>query len=687
MQFLWCCQRGRGGPEGTAKTVESCLEPRRSLSIIRTIEVDGDPIPEERLYAPVPYPAWDSSLKSTWQEKAAGSSVVYQHLACGCPSEFEEESSLDSPRACQVVTQNGAIRPVCVRAASILCGVIVVLAALWHARWGQMGVLDTAFHASFHASHRKPAPIHRHRHWLICGSSSNSSSSSDGSCWEPPLAQWRDSPAALASRVADFTSLPGVPPGALELVAKHWQASPPKFRGARIRLAQVAAFARELLESDPFKTGDKVPYLDFRSSGSRSGAIAVTQRQLAFLVVNILMGNDIPAGNGLSAALQHCGASLPGRSGLLLSLLSFLAVLSQELAPGSQGTTLLAATPRERDGSWRDLLANSSLEAPLVCIQTDNGTDCGLKDFMSGGTPFQALTDIAGGSVGGGAQLCVTADGQDESLVQFYSEVLAFSFFVDSTMSATWMLPVPWTLLGARRYLRDINGQSTRDGCGKVHEQNWLNEEISSKTVNVPLGASTAVVAASAFVAVASNCSQCLAGDHCDMPALVNNRCETQRQHLDSDVDLWYQAYEPSMYHAVVQEAFRSIVQRIGTGPWGAGVWYGDSQLSFLTVWLATSLLSGTRTTLDYYIYDHFCENPGNQCFVLGAEDCASCLKRSRSNTGVEAFWCGTLGAKDMVAQFQGKSAKALYQALASKVVSSSKGPPKQVFDLLAADT
>jgi hypothetical protein len=473
-------------------------------------------------------------------------------------------------------------------------------------------------------------------------------------------------------------------------VAKHWQASPPQFRGARIRLTQVAAFARELLESDPFKTGDKVPYLDLRSSGNRGGAIAVTQRQLAFLVVNILMGNEIPAGDGLSAALQHCGSSLPGRSGILLSLLSFLAVLSQELAPGSQGTTLVAATPRDRDGSWKDLLANSSLEAPVVCVHTDNGPDCGLKDFMSGGTPFQALTDIAGGSVGGGAQLCTTADSQDESLVQFYSEVLAFSFFVDSTSSATWMLPVPWALLGARRYLREITGQSTtsgpfRDSCGEVHEHDWLNEDISSKTVNVPLGTSTAVLAASAFVAVASNCSRCLAGDQCDMPALVNNRCQTQRQHLDSDVELWYQAYRPNMYHSVVQEAFRSTVQRIGSGPWGAGVWYGDSQLSFLTVWLATSLLGGT--TLDYYVYDHFCENPGNQCFVLGAEDCASCLKRSRSNTGVEAFWCGTLGAKDMVAQFQGKSAEALYQALASKVLSSAKGPPKQVFDLLAADT
>merc|ERR1712190_428726 len=114
-------------------------------------------------------------------------------------------------------------------------------------------------------------------------------------------------------------------------------------------------------------------------------------------------------------------------------------------------------------------------------------TDCGLEDFMSGGTPSQALTDIAGGVVGGGALLCDVADSQDESLVQFYSEVLAFAFFTSTknnpSDTASSMLPVPFALLGARRYLRDITGQSSNSGtCGQIVQKDWLNEEIVRST-------------------------------------------------------------------------------------------------------------------------------------------------------------------------------------------------------------
>ncbi len=35
---------------------------------------------------------------------------------------------------------------------------------------------------------------------------------------------------------------------------------------------------------------------------------------------------------------------------------------------------------------------------------------------------------------------------------------------------------------------------------------------------------------------------------------------------------------------ATAHQAYSAVVSRIGTGPWGAGVWYGDSQHSFLTV-------------------------------------------------------------------------------------------------------
>merc|ERR1712190_522891 len=122
---------------------------------------------------------------------------------------------------------------------------------------------------------------------------------------------------------------------------------------------------------------------------------------------------------------------------------------------------LVAVTPKGVDmQSWRQKLNQHRLTPPTLCLRQGQGTECGLADFMSGGTPFQALTDIAGGVVGGGALLCGIADSQDESLVQFYSEVLAFAFFASSA-GAHQMLPVPFTLLGARRYLRDLSGESS----------------------------------------------------------------------------------------------------------------------------------------------------------------------------------------------------------------------------------
>jgi len=181
-------------------------------------------------------------------------------------------------------------------------------------------------------------------------------------------------------------------------------------------------------------------------------------------------------------------------------------------------------------------------------------------------------------------------------------------------------------------------------------------------------------LASSAFVAVASKCSECVA-EQCTREQNLNHLCDSQRRHLDSDVALWYQAFEPTMYEAAVQDALRGVARRIGTGPWGAGEWHGDSQQYFLAVWLATSLIGGT---LDYYMYDRFCENPGNQCFVLGDAGCRDCIAASGLGGIVNMSQCGRQSVYDLVQQLTGKSTQVLYDAL-----STVKGPPKQVFDLL----
>jgi len=318
------------------------------------------------------------------------------------------------------------------------------------------------------------------------------------------------------------------------------------------------------------------------------------------------------------------------------------------------------------------------LNSPTICQTIGQGSSptCNKPDFMQGGAYGQAMTDIAGDVVGGGSQLCQLADSQDESLVQFYGEVLAMSFFVSSGPSPK-MLPVPWVLLGARSYMQRLTGESVPGHtCGHILETNWLNDGIPEATAQVPLNGNTVSVPASSFVAVASRCSAADANGKCSLGQLQNNNCDVQRRHLEGDVRLWYQAFEAQNYPPAVQQAFAGVVISVGTGPWGAGVWYGDSQQYFLAVWLATSLLS-SGNNLDYYLYDHFCENPANQCFVLGAAGCSSCIASSGEHS-VNAGRCGSASVQDMIQMYAGQPALALYNTL--KDVGA---PPSQVFDLL----
>merc|ERR1712087_73083 len=106
---------------------------------------------------------------------------------------------------------------------------------------------------------------------------------------------------------------------------------------------------------------------------------------------------------------------------------------------------------------------------------------------------------------------------------------------------------------------------------------------------------------------------------------------------------------------------------------------YGDSQQYFLTVWLATSLLQNGETALDYYLYSRFCENPGNQCFVLGSQACSQCIANSKLGIHVQPGQCGAHSVDDMVERYAGQPAQTLYSAL-----SNVGPPPAQVFDLLS---
>ncbi|CAE7551379.1 unnamed protein product, partial [Symbiodinium microadriaticum] len=114
-------------------------------------------------------------------------------------------------------------------------------------------------------------------------------------------------------------------------------------------------------------------------------------------------------------------------------------------------------------------------------------------------------------------------------------------------------------------------------------------------------------------------------------------------------------AYNSANYHEAVSQTFAAVVKRIGTGPWGGGLWQGDCQQYFLAVWLATSMLPAME--LDYYIYDHFCENAGHQCFVLEKGLCEKCIQLSGMSAVIDASRCGDAGAAEMVQRMNGRQA------------------------------
>lgn len=271
--------------------------------------------------------------------------------------------------------------------------------------------------------------------------------------------------------------------------------------------------------------------------------------------------------------------------------------------------------------------------------------------------------------------MCDLANTQEESAVQFYSEVLALSFFAGGR---TKMLSVPIAILGTRRYMSDISGETDNGVCGYIKQQNWLNEDIGRSLVSAPVGDRDVPIAASSFVAIESICIACYAAKKCSLDELMNNRCDVQRRHLDMDVSLLYGAYESSLYNPSISGAFRRVVKRIGTGPWGAGDWRGDSQQSFLAFWIAASLISDV--SLDYYAYSRFCENAGNQCLVLGGEACKACLRRTYpwQGTGgklVSEWSCSEPGIHDVVNKFKGRPAGEVHNAL-----YQVSGPSRSVF-------
>lgn len=160
------------------------------------------------------------------------------------------------------------------------------------------------------------------------------------------------------------------------------------------------------------------------------GYIALTQRHMAFICANTILGNSLNMPNNSLAKVSTDCKQTPQ----LFSWLSFLVILSLELTPGDFGTLIIMSRGVLNTSAFNNLLSNAGT---LIDVNITRYRESDTyPDFMSMTTPGQTLVDISGGNIGGGGgDFCSLANTQDETLIIFYPEV-TLALFSPNTISA-----------------------------------------------------------------------------------------------------------------------------------------------------------------------------------------------------------------------------------------------------------
>lgn len=345
---------------------------------------------------------------------------------------------------------------------------------------------------------------------------------------------------------------------------------------------------------------------------------------------------------------------------------------------------------------------------------------------MTGGLMGQAAQDISAMFLGGYVygNVCDLGGGQDERMMVYFPEVSALTFFLseagpDGTYGPPQLRQPAW-ILGARRLRVGLDGTARFQSIFEVDQK----VPLSSDLVSVNLGRrSVSISGSTPFLAFMSE-NQGMLGWPESKAALMlarSNRATQQREtrpeskhSFDKQVRAWYRAVALSSYPPPVQTALRAIVTSIGTGPWGAGLWWGDSQVSLIASWVghaAAAASWGNALPMDYYLYSTFTENPGNQCLLHSSANCQACLARcaaaAREPGGQTAFWlpgaaftlggappspcaaaptgeaCGRVGLEELVAAYSSKSAGALWREVEAAMSAAGGDTSHSVFDLM----
>jgi len=479
--------------------------------------------------------------------------------------------------------------------------------------------------------------------------------------------------------------------------------------------------------------------------------VTYSRRQVCYIVAKSLIGSKTAGyGNGLERFLHKdvygkCTAAGSDFGRAFWSLLAACAA-DPTLAAGAHGPVLLAAKGEEPPAmaDVRSLADSAPLAgAGLRTCLYDDGTDpTGLAvarvpeaacrgppqsdrpgaDFMTGGIKGQAVQDISAMFLGGYVygNTCNLGGGQDERLMVYYPEVTALAFFLSEAgpdgVYGPPQLRQPAWILGARRVRVGVDGTALRELLFEPDPKVPLTSDLVDIQV---AGAGFSISMSKPFLAFMSENQGFLGWPEpaASLKLARANREPKQREvdpsskyAFEKQVRAWYRAVSLTSYAKEVQPALRRVVTSIGVGPWGAGLWWGDSQISWLASWIghaAAARTWGRDLPLDYYLYSAFTENPGNQCLLHSAARCKQCAARCVATSAGEqhAFWlpgeafmtvgdpnpcavtgdaCGQAGFEDIMAAWGATNAGALWRAVEATLQDASAVPAQSsVFDLL----
>lgn len=428
-----------------------------------------------------------------------------------------------------------------------------------------------------------------------------------------------------------------------------------------------------------------------------------SRRQVCYIVAQSLVGAGTEGyANGLLRYLEKVsnGGCQARKSAFGRAYFVLLAACAADptLKSGGQGPLLVAAkaTAPEEVEAVRAAGRKAKMQhAGLRVCQYDDGTGERLdlpkgvgavpdegcapptaelpgRDFMTGGLEGQAVQDISARFLGGYVfgYDCGLGGGQDERLMTYMPEVGALTFFLSQSTYRGGdehphpQLRQPAWILGARQLFIGLDGTGRFTALLKRDPNTPLTSDLADVELS---GRKYSISSSRPFLAFMSENQ----GFIPEGPGTNDTRLARQNLHIAqrnvntstgmafaNQVRAWYSSVALTSYSADVRPMLRSLVKSLGTGPWLAGLWWGDSQLGLLAVWMGHALaapswkLKAGKTKegeaepekselpLDYYLYSAFTENPGNQCLVHSKDNCGACLNHCQAKPlPKSAYW------------------------------------------------